>query len=236
MSKRIDETQLRAALDGNTEATTAILRSLDGLIRARARRIDRDSAEDLSQVGREALWLSLSRFTDGCAGQFVSFADRTVTGAMMDAHCAMRYPGISVDEAKLWRSAVKRADGDLAEAERLLCSAELAWRMSPETAKAVKAAARFAEPLPEDEGIRAPAEPSESDTGRSRDRVAWMLITLGAQQRTVLEMSFGIGKYGRMDDGQISAALGIPKTNVSAARSKALKRLRGQWSRTSLFR
>ncbi|MFG2789933.1 RNA polymerase sigma factor [Streptomyces sp. NPDC048419] len=229
----IDETQLKAALDGSPEATTAILRALDGLIRSRAQRIDRDSAEDLAQVGREALWLSLSRFAGGSAGQYVSFADRTVTGAMQDAHCTMRYPGISLDEAKLWRSAYKHAKGDADEAERLMCSGELAWRMSPATAKAVRVAVSPSEELPEDLGTTTPAEPSESDTGRSSDRVAWMLFSVSPQQRAVVEMTYGIGAHGRMSDEEIAAALDIPKAQVIAARSKALRRLRDRWSGTS---
>ncbi|MEV7234263.1 sigma-70 family RNA polymerase sigma factor [Streptomyces sp. NPDC051020] len=236
MSQCIDETQLRAALNGDAEAITGLLRALERLIRARARCIDRDSAEDLAQAGREALWLSLSRFAGGSARQFVPFADRTVTGAMQDAHCTMRYPGISLDEAKLWRSAYKHANGNADEAERLMCSGELAWRMSLATAKAVRAAVSPTEALPDDLGAQLPAAGSESDTERSSSIVAWMLITLGTQQRAVLEMTYGIGEYGRMPDSEIAGALGIPKANVSAARSKALKRLRGRWSGTFLLR
>ncbi|MBO1333791.1 RNA polymerase sigma factor [Streptomyces sp. VRA16 Mangrove soil] len=231
----LDETQLRGALNGDPEATTAVLRALDGLIRARAQRIDRDSAEDLAQVGREALWLSLGRFT-GSAGQFITFAGRTVTGAMQDAHCAMRYPGISLDEAKLWRSAYKHANGNADEAQRLVCSGQLAWRMSPETAKAVRSAVRPPEALPEDPGAPAPVEPSADGSERSSGRVAWMLMSLGQQQRAVVQMTYGIGESGRMTDEEIAETLGIPKAHVSAARSKAIRRLRDRWSGASFLR
>lgn len=224
----METAQVAAALEGNQSAITGILSELDRLIRSRARRIDRLHAEDLAQEGREALWRSMGRFTGGSAGQFVVFAERTVTGAMMDAYCAMRYPGISVDEAKLWRSAYKHAKGDADEAERLMCSGELAWRMSPDTAKAVRSAVSPTESLPEELTQEAPPESSEGDTGRSNGRAAWMLLTLPDQQRTVLEMTYGIGEYGRMDDSEIAASLGIPKRHVASARSKALKRLRGQ--------
>ncbi|MFZ3597615.1 sigma-70 family RNA polymerase sigma factor [Streptomyces sp. BH104] len=227
---RIDETQLGAALDGDSAAITGILWALDRLIRARARRISRVHAEDLYQEGREALWLCLRRFDGETPQHFVAYAVKTVTGAMMDAHCAMRYPGNSVDEAKLWRSAYKHAKGNADEAERLMCSGELAWRMSPATAKAVRSAASLAEPLPEDLTQEAPAEPSEGGTERSSGRAAWMLLTLPDQQRAVLEMTYGIGEYGRMADSEIAASLGIPKGHVASARSKALKRLRGKWS------
>ncbi|MFE6470348.1 sigma-70 family RNA polymerase sigma factor [Streptomyces rochei] len=226
------ETQVTAALKGDKEAATAILRNLDRLIRARARRIDRQHAEDLAQEGRAALWRSMSRFTGGSTSQFVVFAERTVTGAMMDAYCTMRYPGISVDEAKLWRSAFKHAKGDADEAERLMCSGELAWRMSPATAKAVRAAVSPVEALPED--LDTP-EASGSVTGRSMGLVGVILSTLGKQQRAVLEMTYGIGEYGRMTDAEIAATLGIPKGHVAAARSKALKRLRDKWSGSFLF-
>ncbi|MEU3995572.1 sigma-70 family RNA polymerase sigma factor [Streptomyces fungicidicus] len=224
----MESAQVAAALEGNQNAITGILRELDRLIRSRARRIDRLHAEDLAQEGREALWRSMSRFTGGSVGQFVVFAERTVTGAMMAAHCQWRYAGISLEEAKLWRSAVKRADGDFPEAERLLRSGELAWRASAETAKAVKAAVSPIEALSEELTYEAPAESSEGDTERSSGRVAWMLLTLPDQQRTVLEMTYGIGKYGRMTDSEIAASLGIPKGHVASARSKALKRLRGR--------
>jgi RNA polymerase sigma factor (sigma-70 family) len=226
------EAQISAALAGDQEATAQLLRSLDRLIRARARRIDRWYAEDLAQEGREALWRGLSRFTGGTAGQFVIFAERTVTGAMMDAYCAMRYPGISVDEVKLWRSACKRAQGDPEEAERLMCSGQLAWRMRPATAKAVRAAVSPAATLPEDLGT---PEPYEAATGPSRGLVGVMLSGLGAKQRAVLEMTYGIGSHGRMSDAEIGASLGMPKGHVAAARSKALKRLRDQWSGSFFF-
>ncbi|MCX4831191.1 sigma-70 family RNA polymerase sigma factor [Streptomyces sp. NBC_01016] len=232
---RVDETQLTAALDGNSEAITVILRELDRLIRARARRINRQHAEDLAQEGREALWQCLSRFDGVTPEHFVNYAAKTVTGAMMDAHCAMHYLGLSLDEAKLWRSAYKHAKGDADEAERLLSSGELAWRMSPATAKVVRAAVSPVGEMPEELATPEPAEPSEGDAGRSSGRVAWMLLTLGEQQRSVLEMTYGIGKYGCMTDSEIAVALGVPKGHVASARSKALKRLRDRSSRSFLL-
>ena len=232
MPDGMNETQISAALEGDLEAATAILRSLDRLIRARARSIDRQHAEDLAQEGRAALWESLSRFAGDSVGEFVVFAERTVTGAMMDAHCAIRYPGISEDEAKLWRSAYKRANGNADEAERLMCSGELKWRMSAETAKAVRAAVSPVEALPDELGAQPSAEASE---GRSAGRVAVVLASVGEQQRAVLEMTYGIGQYGRMSDAEIAATLGIPKGHVAAARSKALRRLRDRWSESVFF-
>ncbi|MGY0491082.1 sigma-70 family RNA polymerase sigma factor [Streptomyces sp. WG-D5] len=233
---RLNETELSAALEGDSEATTGILRALDRLIKARARRINRQHADDLAQEGREALWQCLSRCDGMTPEHFVNYAAKTVTGAMMNAHCAIRYPGISLDEAKLWRSAYKHAKGDVDEAERLLTSGELAWRMSPATAKAVRAAVSPIEELPEDVAALDPARPTDGDTGRSGGRVAWTLLALGEQQRTVLEMTYGIGQYGCMTDSEIAAALGIPKGHVASARSKALKRLRDRGSRSFLFR
>ncbi|MEW2454386.1 RNA polymerase sigma factor [Streptomyces albus] len=225
---KLDETQLSAALDGDAESITGILRALDRLIESRARRINRQHAEDLAQEGRAALWLCLQRFDGLTPEHFVNYAVKTVTGTMKEAHCAIRYPGISLDEAKLWHSACKHADGNAVEAERLLTSGELAWRMSPATAKAVRSAVSPTESLSEELTQEAPAESSGGDTERSSGRVAWMLLTLPDQQRTVLEMTYGIGKYGRMTDSEIAASLGIPKGHVASARSKALKRLRGR--------
>ncbi|MFF3140686.1 sigma-70 family RNA polymerase sigma factor [Streptomyces sp. NPDC057927] len=231
----IDETQLGDALDGDADAITGILREFDGVIRTRARRVDLHRAEDLEQVGREALWRCLSRFAGTTVGEFVSYADRTVTGAMHDAHCAMRYPGISKDEARLWRSAYKHADGDPEEAERLMCSGELAWRMRPETAKAVRAAASPTVALPEGLSCPPPAAGSEGGAGRFRGHAGMLLRCMGEQQRAVLEMTFGIGDTGRMSDSEIGAALGIPKERVPSTRSKALKRLREDWGRSFFF-
>ncbi|WP_165906278.1 sigma factor [Streptomyces sp. Z26] len=140
---------------------TAILTALEGLVRARARLVDRYNAEDLEQVGREALWLALRRFAGNTRAQFLTFADRTMTGAMRDASYAARYPGISKDEAKLWLSALKRCDGDEDQAERLACSGELAWRMSTATAKAVRSAVRPPEDFPEHLGTPRPREALE---------------------------------------------------------------------------
>ncbi|WP_030832611.1 sigma-70 family RNA polymerase sigma factor [Streptomyces hygroscopicus] len=223
------ETLIREAQNGSADAVAGILGELDGLIRARARRIDPYSAEDLAQVGREALWCCLSRYDGRYASSFIAYADRTVKGAMMDAHCAMRYPGISLESAKLWRSALKHADGDADEAERLMCSGELAWRAKPETAKAVRSAVSPAEPLPEHLAAQIPAKPSEAVRERTEGRVAWMLLTLGEQQRAVLEMTFGLGKFGRMTDSEIGEALGIPAKRIPSVRSKALARLRARW-------
>ncbi|MGW1187532.1 sigma-70 family RNA polymerase sigma factor [Streptomyces sp. NPDC002559] len=220
------ETLIREARGGNADAVAGILGEFEGLIRARAWRIDRYSAEDLAQVGREALWLALGRFAGSGRAELVTFAERTVTGAMWDAH---GYPGISTEGAKLWRSAIKRADGDPDEAERLMCSGELRWRAKPETAKAIRSAVSPSEPLPYDLATRTPAEPCEAARERAKGRVAWMLLTLGEQQRAVLEMSFGVGRYDRMTDSEIGEALGIPAKRVPSIRSKALARLRERW-------
>ncbi|WP_405446557.1 sigma-70 family RNA polymerase sigma factor [Streptomyces achromogenes] len=209
--------------------TVAVLESFEPLIKSRAQRIDRYSAEDLAQEGREALWLALGRFGGGTRAELVTFAERTVTGAMQDAYSALRFPGVSVDEFKLWRSALKRADGDPDRAEQLMCSGELKWRAKPETAKAVRSAVSPAEPLPEDLSTRTPAEPSEAVRERTEGRVAWMLLTLGEQQRAVLEMTFGLGKFGRMTDSEIGEALSIPAKRVPSIRSKALARIRERW-------
>lgn len=219
---RLSEAQLSAALSGDTEAAAGVLRALDGLIGARARRIDRGTAEDLAQVGREAVWLALSRFAGSSAGGFVVFADRTATGAMKAAYCELRWPGIPLDQAKLWRSALKHADGSEDDAERLLCSGELSWRMSPKTAKWIRSAVAPPEVLPETLCANPPSVPSAAAVARA----SALLATLAPQQRAVVEMSFGIGDSARLSDSEIADALGLARTRIPPIRHKALARLR----------
>jgi RNA polymerase sigma factor (sigma-70 family) len=226
-SMQITDTQFDAALDSDPEAITAILQAFDGMIRDRARRIDWRGTEDLAQVGRLALWRCLYSFDGPTVAEFVAYAVRTITGAMMDAHCTARYVGVSRDMAKLWRSAVKRADGDFREAERLLTSGELAWRMHPETVHTIRAAVRPPEPLPDDVAEEYPAASTESPTGA---HARFLLGSLGKQQRAVLEMSYGLGEHGRVSDDEIGEALGINRTHVAAVRSRALKRLREMYA------
>ncbi|MFE9765073.1 sigma factor-like helix-turn-helix DNA-binding protein [Streptomyces sp. NPDC005808] len=229
----LNETQLGYALDGDADAITGILKELEGLIRARARRISLTHTEDLRQVGREAAWRCISRFNGVTVEHFIHYVAKTVTGAMNAAHCAMRYQGISVTEASLWRSAVKHANGDFKEAERLLQSGELTWRMSPATAEAVRIAVCPTAALPEDLAAPLPAECSESATRASAARVRLLLMDLGPKQRAVIQMTYGIGEHRCMSDGEIGAALGIGRAQVPSTRSKALKRLRedglGAW-------
>lgn len=225
----VDETQLGDALDGNTDAITAILGVFGPLIRKRARHIDRRNVEDLEQVGREAVWRCLRRYTGTTVAEFVAYADKSLTGAMMSVCCDMRYPDIGSGTSRMWISALKHSAGDLAEAERLAMSGALGWKMRPEAVRAVREAGRPAELLTEDLTAQVPAERSNGAEATLR----LLLRGLGSQQRTVIQMAYGIGEYARMSDSEIAAELRIPVSHVSSARSKAMRRLRedglGAW-------
>ncbi|WP_301130121.1 sigma-70 family RNA polymerase sigma factor [Streptomyces cacaoi] len=234
---RLSAPQIRAAKEGSPEAVTGLLGALEGLIRARAARIDSTLAEDLAQVGREAAWLSLRRFAGTDPAQFLAFVDRTITGAMRDARKEWQRQGVSRAAASDYEKAVQIAEGDVYAAERVATTEAMgARKMSADMAFAARCSYQGAVCAPERLSQlpcpSGPAAPESPSAGRAR----LLLASLGAQQRRVLELTYGIGDFGRMSDSAIATELGISTERVRVVRARAHARLREKAGRSFLYR
>ncbi|MGW5019343.1 sigma-70 family RNA polymerase sigma factor [Streptomyces cacaoi] len=233
---RLSAPQICAAKEGNPEAVTSLLKALEGLVRSRAARIDSATAEDLAQVGREAAWLSLRRFAGTDPAQFITFVDRTITGAMRDARKEWHRQGVSRAVAADFEKAVQLAEGDAYAAERIATTEAMgARKMSADMAFAARCSYQGAVYAPERLSQlpcpSGPAEPESPSAGRAR----LLLASLGAQQRRVLELTYGIGDAGRSSDSEIATELGIDQSRVSAIRARAHARLREKAGRSFLY-
>ncbi|MET8474346.1 sigma-70 family RNA polymerase sigma factor [Streptomyces sp. NPDC006422] len=228
--------QIWAAKAGDPDAVTAVLRELEPLLSSLARRVDRTNAEDLTQVGREAVWTGLQRFRGTTVGEFINYAHRTATGAMTDARKEAQRQGVSRAVAADFEKALRNADGDTHLAEILATAPEVMGvrRMTPETAFAarmsyegavsldlpVEGSGSLAEALPDN----SPADGSEARTTAAEARTRFVLRRMGKQHRAVLELTHGIGEHGAHSDAQISALLGISPERVRAVRARARRR------------
>ncbi|MEU2669936.1 sigma-70 family RNA polymerase sigma factor [Streptomyces sp. NPDC007164] len=236
--------QVMAAKAGDPDAVNVVLRELEGLLLSLAWRVDRANAEDLSQVGREAVWTALTRFRGTTVGEFINYAHRTATGAMSDARKEAQRQGVSRAVAADFERALRLADGDPYLAQILATTPEVMGvrRMTPETAYAarmsyegpvsldlpVEGSGSLAEALPGN----SPADDSEARTTATEARTSFALRRLGRQHRTVLELTHGIGESGTHSDAEISALLGISPERVRSVRARARRRfaeLYRQW-------
>lgn len=243
-SIRLTTRQLKAAKAGETDAVTAVLRELEPLLSSLARRVDRAYAEDLTQVGREAVWTALGRFRGTTVGEFINFAHRTATGAMTDARKEQQRQGVSRTVAADFERAIRLADGDPHLAGILATTRECMGvrRMTTETAFAarmsyegavslnlpVEGSGSLAEALP----ANSPEDGSEARTTAAEARTRFVLRRLGRQHRTVLELTHGIGDHGTHSDAEIASLLGIPQERVRSVRARARRRfaeLYRQW-------
>lgn len=220
--------QIAAAKANDTDAVTAVIRATDERVIQLARRYattggstNLDLAEELAQIGRVAVWECISRFSGEDVAQFFTYMDSTVSGTLSDARRADQRQGVSPSAAKDFETALRLAEGDPYEAQRLAASDAMGKRkMSPDMAQAARlswtgheyldapiAKAVGAHSAAEerstlgsfvDERFGVPAdlvEPSDLDRERrkaTRERVHATLGQMGAGQRDILKGTFGI--------------------------------------------
>jgi len=119
---QLDMATIEAAKANDLAATTAVIQATEERvcqIAARTARTNADLREDLEQIGRMAVWESLSRFTGATVAEFFTYMDRTVSGAITDARKEETRPGVSRSVAQYFERALSLAGGDPYEAEKL---------------------------------------------------------------------------------------------------------------------
>lgn len=143
----LTEQQIADAKANDLTAVAAVVAATEKTVTDLARhyattggRTNADLAEDLAQVGRIAVWESISRFRGSSLPEFVAFVIRTVKGAMSDARKEETRHGVSRQAAADFERALSLADGDAHEAEYLVTTTEVmgARKMSPELAYAAR--------------------------------------------------------------------------------------------------
>lgn len=136
--------QIIAAKANDLDAVTAVIAGTEERVQQIARRAatsggrtDEALFEELTQEGRIAVWEALSRFTGGSVGEFVTFINRTLAGALNVER--KEYTGLGADREaiQIFERALSMSETrDVAEAEQLAQRDDLFGRrlLSPERA------------------------------------------------------------------------------------------------------
>jgi RNA polymerase sigma factor (sigma-70 family) len=256
---KLSEHQIAAAKANDLSAVSAVVAATDGRVVQLARkyattgtRTDLDLADDLAQIGREAVWQAIGRFEGTDVAQFFAFINRTLEGVLSDERRRGTRQGVNQQAAKDFERAVTLAGGDPHEAERLASStAAMGLRkMSPEMAYAARLAWQGTDsldaPLPGSEGSQTLAdtigvpedllEPADYNTARrkaTRDRVHATLARLSERQADVIRATWGIPPelyFGPGENDELLAdEMGITVYQVQQARTYGYARFKEIW-------
>jgi RNA polymerase sigma factor (sigma-70 family) len=254
--------QIAAAKANDLDAVTAVVQATEERVQQLARqyattagRVNADLAEELAQIGRIAVWESLSRFNGHAVAQFFTFIDTTLKGVMSDARKVETRPGVSRSVAADFETALTMAGGDPYDAERVAASPAMGKRkMSPEMAYAARLSWQGVEYLDApmngegDETITLGEtladrvglpddliEDADIESLRKReirDRVRGIVGRMGAQRRYVLSGTYGLPFapfYGEGHDAEMAEDLGVPRDRIKTVRSLAKTAFRKTW-------
>ncbi|MEU3686962.1 hypothetical protein [Streptomyces narbonensis] len=131
MNDTLTMDQVRAAQDNDIAATTAVIEATESrvvrLAEKAARRMSNggdtymNMRDEFEQVGRIAVWESVSRFNGDTVDSFFGFIYSTVEAALLDAVRDERNGGAGADHnaVKTFASMLEMADGDVFLAEKL---------------------------------------------------------------------------------------------------------------------
>lgn len=253
--------QIAAAKANDLDAVTAVIKATEDRVTQLARqyattggRVDLDLSEELAQIGRIAVWESLSRLEGDSVAQYFTFIDTTLKGVMSDARKVETRPGVSRSVAADFETALSLAGGDPYEAERVAASSAMGKRkMSPEMAYAARLSWQGVEYLDaaiggDDETVTLGetiaarigltddlVEAADIVSYRKReirDRVRATMAKMGDQRRYVLGGTYGIHPYpyyGTENDAEMAADLGAPNMQVKTVRWHAKESFRKLW-------
>lgn len=121
---------IAAAKANDLTAISSVLAETEGRVRSLADKFARrmaphggarfaDYREEFTQIGRVAVWESLSRQTETGVDSFFAFIYRTVECTLQDAVRAERSNGADADALKVFAAMLDAAEGDVYEAEKL---------------------------------------------------------------------------------------------------------------------
>ncbi|MEU4005648.1 hypothetical protein AB0F32_24550 [Streptomyces albidoflavus] len=245
-----------AAIAEETASTVDRL-SLNAAMRAAGTSRSRiaELREEYAQIARIEVWESTGDFGEETVGQFFAYMVKRIETRLNDEMRASRGGncGYGKTAMKTFMAQLDAADGDAYEAARRAQTVPpKGQRLSAEMADTVRTAylppvALDAPPagdgpswsdllattlgVPED--LLTPRDLTEAQRkAKAVDVRNVMYSALGANQRMVLEATFGIGgatHYGYDDDAALGAALGLTALAVQQARSRGLKAFGAAW-------
>ncbi|MFJ7588419.1 sigma-70 family RNA polymerase sigma factor [Streptomyces sp. NPDC097617] len=258
---QLTHAQISAAKENDLEAVSAIVRETEEYVSRRALRFastsghsDSDLVEDLTQVGRIAIWESLAGFSGSEPTEFMTYLGRIVSRAMADARRAATRPGVDPFIAKAFEDAICMAVGDPYEAERIAATDAMGRdRMSKDLAHAARISWMGNDSLDRPfnvditgenislgdviaQEMEIPTElvePRDVATHRRnviRDQVHKTLGVLSDRQRHVLKAGFGISPVPQyrpgVDDAELADYMDVTPYQVQQARTKGATRFR----------
>lgn len=139
--------QITAAKANDLDAVTAVITATEDRVQQIARKAATSSAmtnlsqiDDYAQQGRIAVWEALARFEGNSVAQFFSFIDMTVKGTLARGRRTETRQGVSEAASYDFESALRLANGDAYEAQRIASDVTVVGkrRMSPEMALAAR--------------------------------------------------------------------------------------------------
>ena len=122
--------QVLAARDNDLDAVTTVCRETEKWVSVVARRnattsrgvVNADLHEELTQVGRIAVWQNLARFGGSTMGEFYAYLTVKIESAITEARQLETRQGVSQTVTRIFEAALTLAGGDPYDAERLAAS------------------------------------------------------------------------------------------------------------------
>lgn len=254
--------QISDAQANELDAVTAVLREMEhrvsNLARKAATGAGGNSAsliEEFEQVGRIAVWESLTRFEGVSVAEFFTYMSQKIWSAIESSRIAETRQGVSGPAARDFETALVAVGGDPIAAERHAASGAMgARKMSPEMAHAARlswsgaasldmpinggqrAEAGVVETLGDKLASTLPADletPQDRESARQRaikDAVHTTLGKMGAKARAILSGTYGIAGptpyFGEGSDGELAEYLGVSTQQIYGQRRNAKVRFR----------
>lgn len=215
---------IEAAKNNDLSAVTEVVRVTDERVVQLARkyattggRTDADLAEDLAQIGRIAVWESLSRFQGATAAELFTFVDRTVSGKLADERKMATRQGVSLDTAKWFEHALTLASGDPYEAEKIAQDVEIMGRrrLSKDMAYAARLSWQGIDSIDApyvgdvSEGNHSYAERIPATYGLPEDLIESEDLNRGHREETRKAVRNALGKMGDIQANVLRGTYGI---------------------------
>jgi RNA polymerase sigma factor (sigma-70 family) len=237
MSPTEDFTRIHQAQQGDPDALSDVLKSLDRLIRHVANKMGRVTTgyEDLLQAGTIGALIALESFDVERGVKLATYAKpfilEEVSKAVAESRQGFAVPSTSA--RRYWRC-VKNAD-TFEEAMALAVAeggTEEAFISAHHALTGVTSMDRHA--TDDDEGGSYEVASTDEDLGSlltsvlaARSIVQAGLQCLEPRERTVLEMAFGLnGHPDGMTDGDIANELGVDRSRIVRIRNRSLTKVR----------
>ncbi|MFI6861318.1 hypothetical protein ACIBKZ_15685 [Streptomyces sp. NPDC050421] len=251
--------QIDAARNNDLDAVTAVIAETEERVMQLAHRYattgghtDVQLKEDMAQVGRTEVWLSLATFEGSSVAEFFTYFDTKVSGMLSNERRKQTRQGVSEATARRFEKAVAIAGGDPYAAEHVATDGDEmgTFKLSPEMANAARLSWQGIDSLDAPAGdMDADDEHTVGDSleatygipgeyvtaaditsARRRETTKAVHATLdkmGKQAADILRGMVGIDPvpyFGADFDDELAEYVGCARTQVRANRTKAKAR------------